>query len=446
MARREVIEYVQRLKGQFPDEDIRRQLLNDGVSLDEIDDAFRIASVMAAPAAPAAPPWPSRIAIVFFIVVVMTLVLSAVLRKASRIGGSDSPKQACEMNDDQKAAVDADVRRHSPAPYAYPSNVDAFLPSDLEEGDASGPMLAAVKAALEAGGPALVEGLATDGYRLPPAVAAQARAKLEEGLRFGDNLMTGVSLVPRSYAETGSMAVVPVILARLGDPYLDRAEAYYKESKLADAEGEAKKVIALGFLLMKDWSTVSRAMGLAVILDGYAVVRRVQEKAIEAEAGLDCVVRKMEVAKVTGMLGKELKGFMMQPEETEAIGKLAKAPAELAGLQKYLDSPTLRQVYAGHALLGVIEAWSPEEILSGKPHPNRGKFLDAAAKHKDPRLAALAGGFSQAFNELVSLYAKLSPDERRLAAAGKPVPSSAAYVPATAQDRHRLLLDMASRK
>ncbi|MBI5881519.1 MAG: hypothetical protein HZB91_00210 [Elusimicrobia bacterium] len=444
MARPEIIDYIRKLKGQFPDDEIRRQLLKDGVSFEEVDDAFRIAASMVAPAAEGRPR-SSKAPLVFLFVAVMTLVLVGILRKASHIGGSDAPKQDCEVSDDQQAQVEEEIKGHSPALHAYPSNVDPFLPAELAEGDAAPALLAAVKAALEAGGPAMIDGLAVKGYKLPEGVAAAAMPKLEEGLRFGDNLMTGGSLVPRTYAEAGSMGVVAVILVRLCDPYLEQAEAFLKEGRLAEAEAQAKKAMALGMLLMKDWSTVSRAMGAALILDGYGVIRRAQEKAIDKEAGLDCVVRKMEVAKVTGMLGKELKNFMMQPSETAVIARLAASPKELPGLQKYLDSPTLRQVYAAHVLLGVAEAWSPSEILAGAPDPARQGFLEAAAKHKDPRLAALANGFSAAFNELRGIYAKLPLEDRKTAVAGKPVLAMAAHVPATSADRHALLLGLLSR-
>jgi hypothetical protein len=443
MARPEIIDYIRKLKGKFPDEEIRRQLLKDGVSFEEADDAFRIASVMVEPVA--GPVRSSKGPLVFVLVAVMTLVLVGILRKASHIGGSDAPRQACEMNDDQQAQVDEEIKSHAPALHAYPSNVDPFLPAELAEGDAAPALRAAVKAALEAGGPALIDGLAAKGYKLPAGVAAAAGPKLEEGLRFGDNLMTGGSLVPGTYAEIGSMGVVAVILVRLCDPYLEQAESFLKEGRLVEAEDQAKKTLALGMLLMKDWSTVSRAMGAALILDGYGVIRRAQEAAIDKEAGLDCVVRKMEVAKVTGMLGKELKNFMMQPEETAAIGRLAVSPKDLPGLQKYLDSPTLRQVYAAHVLLGAAEAWSPSEILAGAPDPARQGFLEAAARHKDARLAALGGGFLAAFSELRGIYAKLSLEDRKSAAAGKPVLAMAAHVPATSADRHTLLLGLLSR-
>ncbi|MBI5624001.1 MAG: hypothetical protein HY924_09500 [Elusimicrobia bacterium] len=443
MARPEVIDYVRSMLGRFPDEEIKRQLLKDGVVLDEIDDAFRIARSMAIPER-AGPAKSSKVPLIFFGVAVLTIALVVVLRKASHIGGSDSPKQGCELSDEQKLQVEAEIRAHAPVPYAYPVNVDNVLP-DLEEGDAAPALAEAAKAALEAGGPALVEGLATKSYKLPRTALDAAAPKLEEALRFGDNGLTGGVIVPKTYAELGSMGVTAVILARLGDPYLERAGALLKEGRLGDAEAEARKATALGMLLMKDWSGVSRAMGAAIIIDGYALIRRLQEAAIDKDAGLDCVIRKMEVAKVTGMLAKDLQNFMMKPEETVEIGRLASSPKDLPGLLRYLDSPTLRPVYAGHVLLGVVEAWSPEEILAGKPHPGRQAFLAAAAKHRDRRLASLAGGMAAAFAELSGIREGMSPEDRRLAAAGKPVLSMAKHVPADAQGRYSLLLGLLSR-
>ncbi|MBI5211270.1 MAG: hypothetical protein HY927_14955 [Elusimicrobia bacterium] len=444
MVRPEVVEFIRRFRGQYSDPDIRKRLADDGVSPVEIDDAFRLVKSQEAAPAPGASrsgPW----ALVFFGIAVFTLVVVFAMRKASHIGGPADQKDACVLTDEQKIEVEDAVKKHEPELYAYPANIDAFLPKDLEDGDAGGYLLDAVKTALEAGGVDLLGGLASRDYKVPQAVLEKTTPKLEAALRLDGNGITGGLIAPRTYLETGSVGVVPVILARLGTAFHERCVQHLKEGRLVEAEGEAKKSVALGMLMMKDWASVSQAMGAAVAMDGYIAVKAVHEKLIDKAPGLDCVVRRMEIGKVTGMLAKDIKSYVPQPDETRKLGEIMADPRRLPELTAYLDSPALRQRYAELVLLGAIEAWSPGEVLAGRPDPSRGRILEFAGKHKDKRLAALAAGYAQAFAEVQGIYARLSPEDRRLVASGQQAKVLGTILNKPAAERLALMVGLVAR-
>ncbi len=149
------------------------------------------------------------------------------------------------------------------------------------------------------------------------------------------------------------------------------------------AEDAARRMVALGALLVLDWNPGARAAGrnlLAVGLDLIAKSRRFAAKPDD-----DAVLRAAK-----NILPHALALGPRTADGAEIDRFAANSPKSLVSLLNLLTRPGGRRVYLDAVLTAVAVKWSEAEAREGKPWPERAAVLKLAADDKDDRTSNIA--------------------------------------------------------
>lgn len=160
-----------------------------------------------------------------------------------------------------------------------------------------------------------------------------------------------------------------------------------------DAEQAARRLLALGALLVQDWNPAARSAGrnlLAVGLDLVGKSRRFRNVQ-DTDATLRAAKNILPHALALGP----------RSNEGSEIDRLAAAsPASLASLPNLLTRPGGRRVYLDLLLTATAVKWSEGELRSGRPWPERAALLSLAVGDKDPRVSNIGQAANALYNGL----------------------------------------------
>lgn len=296
-----------------------------------------------------------------------------------------------------EVVISAEVFVEPVASTSAPAAVVAALPAALPEEVAPDPAEAVIEALkmLRPRGAAAGDATADlDAYfsALPaePEKAARLKAAPEEALKALDRAvlkdeagLLGVLWALDTPEEFRRRTLQLDTGARLAQ---ERWVKLFEKESVAErhdaAEDAARRVLALGVLLVQDWNPAARTAGrnlLAVGLDLVGKSRRF--------AGKDD--KDPTLAATRNILPHALALGPKAAEGAEIDRLAAASPQSLASLSNLLTRPGGRRIYLDALLTAAAVRWSPGEARDGKPWPERAALIRLAVEDKDPRASNL---------------------------------------------------------
>lgn len=176
------------------------------------------------------------------------------------------------------------------------------------------------------------------------------------------------------------------------------------------AEDAARRLLALGALLVQDWNPAARTAGrnlLAVGLDLVGKSRRFQGKDDKDPA--------LRAAK--NILPHALALGPRTAEGAEIERLAASSPQSLASLPNLLTRPGGRRIYLDALLVAAAVKWSEREARDRRPWPERAIIIGLATKDPDPRVSTLgqaAAALLEGLSKDVAAGAPATADKWRL--------------------------------
>lgn len=377
-----ISDYIRSLRLRYTDREIREALRLKGYRKAEVQSAFREAGALRAsrarPLARGSGGWLlAAVAMCAGLMVAVALMRS---RPGSRIA---EPTRA-------------DFDAYRPAPFAAPSLAGVYLPKQ-SDGNAAEDYLRAGKLYLELGRPRVDE-RTLDGILAPVMAAIEAGTAKSRYEDFG--VVAAPATAAAQLRSMRELAQASFFCAAMGA----RVERLAGQGKFAEAEAEARRMLALGHHHAQSWLLFLQApqgnecMMAAALRLGTVLSRA--GRATETEKNR------------LGMLGKEIVAGTPDPAEVRSILSRAERPARIPSLDVYLDREELRRPYLLAALSGAAYGWSPQEAAEDAPDPAREEYLERAARHPDPRVSALGKGQLSQLLE-VRVYLRGIPREQR---------------------------------
>ncbi|MDX6769525.1 MAG: hypothetical protein SF051_08340 [Elusimicrobiota bacterium] len=148
------------------------------------------------------------------------------------------------------------------------------------------------------------------------------------------------------------------------------------------AEDAARRMIALGALLLQDWNPGARAAGRSLIVVGLDLVAK--SRRFAAKPDDDAVLRAAK-----NILPHALALGPRTAEGAELDRFAAASQKSLASLPNMLTRPGGRAAYLDAMLTAVAVKWSEGESRDGKPWPERAALIRLAVDDKDDRTSNL---------------------------------------------------------
>lgn len=246
-------------------------------------------------------------------------------------------------------------------------------PKGAGEGDASADLDAYFSALPE--DPAQARAL-----RKPPEAALQAldRAVLRERAALLGTLWAQDT--PEEFRRRTTQLDTGARLAQ--ERWVKAFETESVAERHAAAEDAARRLLALGALLVQDWNPAARTAGrnlLAVGLDLVGKSRRFQ--------GKDDKDPTLRAAK--NILPHALALGPRTAEGAEIERLAANSPQSLASLPNLLTRPGGRRIYLDAVLVAAAVKWSEREARDRRPWPERSIIIGLATQDPDPRVSTL---------------------------------------------------------
>jgi hypothetical protein len=152
--------------------------------------------------------------------------------------------------------------------------------------------------------------------------------------------------------------------------------------KHADAEDAARRLLALGALLVQDWNPAARTAGRGLLAVGLDLVGKSRRF-----AGKDDKDPVLRAAK--NILPHALALGPRAAEGAEIERLAANSQQSLASLPNLLTRPGGRRMYLDAILVAAAVKWSEREARDGRVWPEREALIRLAVEDKDERVSTL---------------------------------------------------------
>lgn len=152
--------------------------------------------------------------------------------------------------------------------------------------------------------------------------------------------------------------------------------------KHAEAEDAARRLLALGALLVQDWNPAARTAGRALLAVGLDLVGKSRRF-----AGKDDKDPVLRAAK--NILPHALALGPRAAEGAEIERLAANSQQSLASLPNLLTRPGGRRMYLDAMLVAAAVKWSEREAREGRVWPEREALIRLAVEDKDARVSTL---------------------------------------------------------
>lgn len=176
------------------------------------------------------------------------------------------------------------------------------------------------------------------------------------------------------------------------------------------AEEAARRMVALGALLVQDWNPGARSAGRSLLAVGLDLVAK--SRRFAAKGDDDPVQRAAK-----NILPHALALGPRTAEGSEIDRLAANSRASMVSLLNLLTRPGGRRVYLDALLTATAVKWSAEEARDGKPWPERAALIKLAVDDKDDRVSNIgqaAQALLQGLEKDVAAKSAGIPDRWRL--------------------------------
>jgi hypothetical protein len=231
----------------------------------------------------------------------------------------------------------------------------------------------------------------------------EAIGHLEAAVAKKESLIVG-NVVPFPDSRAAYMTAFGTMmkLSCFGRVFVNRSRRLHKEGDRQGSIEEAKKQVAMAYHLSLEWHAPLHLMSLGMLSEGTLRISA-------ASPGKEYVEYRLRLA----FSGKDVLANTLDVVEFKRIRKYAQYPSQLAELEKHLNEPNGRSMYASWALIQVAANWSEKEVDAATADPRRRDFLSKAAAHSHPIVAKLATADLGVLGSIEREYRGVSLTERR---------------------------------